>query len=212
MANKVKRFIYNSDHPEVYVAKVFEKKFLMRGDRWDDRELHFNHGLPFVPLMRGIWSDDINFNWSNDLEVYSKMRFGNMPEIALECYADERQIHLIGINNIDPPTNVWMCVKIICLVPPDYNGDVSVFDTKGNFKFNSDNKYNKLIESGTLPSAGGTIVHNLGYIPIFWVFSGDDGQGSLDVIISETSVRIINRDQLAKKPIYYFLFGDSYES
>lgn len=214
MSSQVRRFIYNSDYPEVYIAKVFEKDFLVTADEYGGNgELHFNHGLPFTPLMRGVWSDESHFSWSNDLSVMSKIRFGNMPEVALTCSADNQQIHLIGTNNTYPFRNFRIYVKIICLVPPDYNGSLEAFDVAGKFKFNSDKKYNKLLESGILPAAGGVVSHNLGYIPIVWAFSGANGVNGvgIEVRVDQAKMQVINLDQYSQKPIYYYIFGDSYE-
>lgn len=205
--------IFNSDYPQVYIAKTFSAS----GTTIDvgygvwNKTISIPHNLPFAPLIRGVWSDDPNFTWANDLSIYSKTRFGNFPDIALTGYrSDSNNIYLDCASGVDVPVTFY--VKGILIPPPNFMGDIAEFDTIGEYKFNSDKKYNKLFASGELPVGGGVVNHNLGYAPVCWVFEKSP-HGSLainKVKVNEQSLIVQTPNGATDNGFYYFIMKDGY--
>lgn len=205
--------IFNSDYPEIYIAKTFSARMTTADQGWGIYvgEARVSHNLPFKPLIRGIWSTDPNFSWANDLDAFSRGGFGNSPDISLDTYLSRDSDLFFRGSSIDK--SVTFYIKGILIAPPNFTGNIAEFDTLGAYKFNSDKRYNKLFASGELPIGGGTVTHNLGYLPICWVF--EKGQyGSLSVNktkITEQQLIVQTPNGATDNGFYYFILKDGYD-
>lgn len=209
-----RNFLFHSDYPQIYIGRVLSGDFTVEAGQWDYTH-KIEHGLPFVPLLRGIWSDTDSFDWANDFAVFSKEGFKNYPEVGIdEAWADKTYLYIKGINNVWPEKNVRYFYRIVCLVPPDYKGEVPEYDIKEKFTFLSTRRYHKLFKIGILPKEGGKVDHDLGYLPIVWVF--DKNRGCVSNTITSSSELVINENSFSigenekGNPYVYIILGDDY--
>ena len=211
-----RRFRFISSYPQLYIARTFTGQVTIPAGQWFGT-ITIPHGLPFTPLIRGIWSTTQNFSWSNDFDVMFRDEFatgaGSNPVILSRYQASPSNITIDFISNLWNEA-VTLFVQGVCLVPSTFLGSVNPFDTAGNFKFNSDFKYNQIFAQGTLPPNGGTANHNLGYQPVCHVyaqFPGNVNGQQVSSIITNTQL-VVDPGDLAgvASSFYYLIFADDY--
>lgn len=129
-----------------------------------------NHGLPFTPLIKVVWSTSNDFSTTygvGDGPISSNPSFAYLPQIVF-AYSDSSTINLV-FGNPGSVTDAY--IRIYAFMPSNVNTDaeftVSAADT---FVLNTDYNYSKLYLSGitassSTPSSVETITHGLGYYP-----------------------------------------------
>ena len=213
-----RRFRFISSYPQLYIARTFTGQVTIPASPFGGfGQITIPHGLPFTPLIRGVWSNESNFSWSNDLDVRFSAEFSPTPggnPLELTGYmATQTNIEAYFISNLSNQA-VTLFVQGVCLVPSTFLGSINPFDTAGNFKFNSDFKYNQIFAQGTLPPTGGTVNHNLGYQPVCHVyaqFPGNINGQQVSSTITNTQL-IVDPGDLAgvASSFYYLIFADDY--
>lgn len=130
------------------------------------------HGLPFTPLLLGQWSTNANFSPSYDLSVgIPGGSTGGQPETYCGISADNTDVHFTIVNNSSRRTFYF---RLMAFAPPDYTGEVTPVEYSSKFRFNSHYRYQQLYLSGY--SNGGTVTHNLGYLPQAKLWTSQGGR------------------------------------
>lgn len=183
------------------------------------------HGLPFTPLIIGIWSESSNFTPCYDIS-------NNMGEASLN---GNLTLNAIGANSTNVLVEAYngasskktLYFKLWAFVPPDYVDEVpNIYDTT-SFQLSTDYNYPKIIQQGTVDIAKNTtatIPHELGYVPQAKVWGPDmiysnrvgflqrivrpsSAGGNYGPYINSNNLYIRNNGTAAGK-FYYMIFGD----
>lgn len=153
-----RNFSYSSDYPMPVVA--YRNEFTVSAPAGQEMVLvKIAHGLPYIPLTMGKWSNTQDFTTAQDLSADE-----DVDGTSLELYADETYFYFLFFK--DQSTDVTRYVRVIAFAPPDYDGEIEPLDNDSNFLFNTDYNYVGLYAQGVLDqSTGGIVGHALGYIP-----------------------------------------------
>lgn len=159
------------------------------------------HGLPFIPLIFGQWSDNANFNPSYDLGVdIPGGSTGGQPATMVSVRASATNITFSIINNMAARTFYF---RLMAFATPGYTGQVNPVEYNSSFRFNSHYNYQKLFMAGY--STGGPVTHGLGYLPQakIWAYSSvtqsvNPGHG----ILTNTSLS----SAYDNTPFYYHIY------
>lgn len=158
------------------------------------------HGLPFVPLLLGQWSDNASFAPSYDLSVqYPGGRTGGQPETYCNISADATNVYFTIVNNANQRTFYF---RLMAFAPPDYDGEVTPVEYNSPFRFNSHYRYQQLYLKGR---TNGTVSHNLGYLPQAKVWTISGGRTApFGGILTTSTLKSIAEDY----PYYYHIYKD----
>lgn len=179
---------------------------ISRGD-WGVYEIP--HGLPFTPLIFGEWSLDANFSTSYDASDMTPNYAGaGQPELAFICSADATNLYLDITNNRTTSTTFY--VRMMGFAPPEYAGEITPVEYPGNFRFNSQRRYQKLYMAGRVAgggTSGSTITHNLGYLPQARVWTVATTGRVLPAALSTVTTTTLNTGAY-DTAAYYHIYGD----
>ena len=216
----VRDFLFSSDYPMPVL--VWEKSGSISSiGSYATKAVTINHGLPFTPLLIGVWADNSNFNPSYDIANYLGPANVNGNLELNNCTANSSAVKVEGYNGTGSSKTLYY--KLLAFAPPDYDGEMPSLYDNTNFMLSTDFNYPKIVKSGVVQlSAGGstTIQHGLGYIPQCKVWGPDDS-GNQEALyrmngpnwMNGTYGPLIDSDKLTIKgqyagKYYYYIFGD----
>lgn len=175
-----RNFQFSSDYPMAYFVYHNTSSIdvpASSGGVVASNTITIPHGLSFIPLLVGYWSDNANFTNTNDLNV--EMYGGDYKEVSVT--ADDTNIYITGRNGRN--SGITLYVKLWAYMPPDANGDVqSVFD-ESNYLFNTDITMLEIAKSGVVKYEDDSkvVYHNLDYVPYcrIWRTGVRDGKKTI---------------------------------
>lgn len=206
-------FLLHSDYPMDKIIFMASGSVTVSAGGSDDN--YTNHGLPVLPLLKGIWSYTSNFSNSYDMgqPLYSD------NDVSVFVQSNSTQYRVYAFNNGSSSATVyWRIFGVM-----DTN-DTSTLDftssTADSFSLNTDYNYTKLYLTGdaNISSSSVNIDHDLGYKPqtdVWFESAGIPGQYQTQYLgISNdggvyNSVRITNsqlqfvKGSLAGQPTKY---------
>lgn len=169
-----RKFLTNSDYKAPYMVYYREFSFVV-DDGYLPEQL-VPHGLPFTPMIIGVWwtSLDTNkvYNIAMDLPEYST----GMPLLQGKVSADGTNL-LFDLYNNTETASVTFYFKISAYCPIEYTGEVQMIQPPiGDFIINTDTDNNlKIFKEGFVNQVAPVIInHGLGYVPQCKVWS-DNG-------------------------------------
>lgn len=166
MAQTPKNFVFSSDYPTAYITYIVVKSINVSHNQ--SFTLEFNHGLDYIPLLDGYWSDYSDFR---DTNVLSPSALGT-PDSDIYFYvsANSEKVAITGYYQGDGSKTIY--IKLWGFTPTDYNGQASPVYDNTSFMLDTDYAYLSLYAAGTTPADSGTteIIHNLGYVPQFKIW------------------------------------------
>lgn len=223
----IKDFVYDSDYLMDYIVWKYEGT-LQIGSSIE--KYRIPHGLPYTPLVTGIWSKTPDFAVTNEMDWG-----GGVVEGAIMAVAAKGGDVIIYGGFTKEPMTVYF--RIIGFRDPSFDGNVEAISIRNDFRKNTDFNYPKIHLAGVINTDGATIYHNLGYIPQIRAWGRDampDFAGESDIIMparyaqyrlvndqtphyieSKSGIEITNQtaifhaDVQLSPPFYYFIFGDN---
>lgn len=187
---------------------VYKQEFQIAVEQYGYANVARPHGLPFIPLLIGQWSDNGNFSPAYDLSVDTPDYTSGQPRIAAYVSADATNIHFNLTNNENTKTFYF---RLMAYAPPDYKGDVTPVEYNSPFRYNSHYRYLKIFKAG---SASGTVSHDLGYIPQCRIWSmGSPTRPSGRVYPSNGIITssTLQADDQNSSQFYYHIYLDKQE-
>ena len=167
-----RNFIFDSDYPPDYIVKALTKSYTLVGDPMGYGTVNLDtipHGLPFAPLVDGIWGI------TSDLSDARSIAYDHGPNfifgmVILQIYvtSDETNIYIYCVNSEYPPITRTFYFKLWMYMNPAYSGSVAPVEDNTNYRFNTDFNYLKLAMAGNVSIPAGqsiTVNHGLGFIP-----------------------------------------------
>lgn len=148
------------------------------------------HGLPFIPLLMGQWSESSDFNFAHDIASYTPTNTNESTWVY--ATSDSTNVTVTSLNATNSTKTFYY--RLMGLAYPDFNGPVNPIEYPGHFRYNSHYRYQQIYESGV--TAQTSVRHNLGYIPQARVWQLSNG-------VCEPSVATIDNSYL------YFPSGDN---
>ena len=180
------------------MAKVDPRDFLLNTDYEMDKIIYFAegtlnvgqydvyipHNLPFTPLIFGVCAYNSDFSDSRNVP-YQYITRDNTESFT--AYANASSVRLTYTNYSGTPSKIYY--RLYGFEPSDSRGKVGATSKFAkNFILNTDYNYCKLFQKGTA-NAGGTISHNLGYLPQVLVWQTSNGwTGPTDISSASTGV------------------------
>lgn len=159
MVQDARNFKFSSDYPMPIVA--YQKDVtIVKTSSGDTKTTKIEHGLPFRPLVLGKYSENEDF--STAVEVGNMVAYNNT---LCWVFSDDKYIYI----NLTSNSAVTRYVRLIGMVPPDYNGDTDTISTNTNFLLDTDNNYAGCISGVADTTVDGDngyyVYHGLGYCP-----------------------------------------------
>lgn len=166
------------------------------------------HGLPFIPLVMGNWTNNASWNTAYEFESgpiappnnYSPFLYG------ITVTANSQNIIVFGTNYISS-SPVTVHYRLFVFAPSNQtNAEISETSSIAeSFYMNSEYNYTKLLGSGIIPkgtvtgSSTETIEHDLGYRPqlVYWVerdgvstqiLQAQPGNGGIAARVTENAI------------------------
>lgn len=164
-----RKFLYSSDYPTP--AIVWKYEGAIEDIPTDDVEgITIQHGLPFIPLLQGVWSMNANFEPAfNIADSMGDSKADTASEYmrALTFGSTATTVHTQAINKYHTPRSMYF--KIFAYAPPDYSGEVPIVGDNTRFALNTDYNAPKIIKQGYVDITDRwqevVIPHGLGYVP-----------------------------------------------
>ena len=173
-----RNFLLSTDYPMPVIC--WEKSgSISNVSSYSLKDTTITHGLPFRPLLIGIWADNSNFAPCYDIANYDgpALQDGNLTINSLG--SNETNVYIQVFNGTGSKKTFYY--KLWAFVPPDYVDEVpNIYDTT-SFQLSTDYNYPKIIKQGTIDIAKNTtatIPHELGYVPQVKVWGPDIGSSS----------------------------------
>ena len=158
MVQDPRNFNFNSDYQMPVVA--FQKEFTITTTGRGSATTKIKHNLPFAPLVLGKFSTTSDFSVSQEIGTGAYL-----DNSMVWAFADSEYIYCNSLCS-GPITRY---VKIVGLIPPDYNGAAIGIETDTNYKLDTDNEYIGCIQgvaNVTVDGLNSLIVrHGFGYCP-----------------------------------------------
>lgn len=187
-----RKFLVNTDYPMDMCIKTFDDSISIPSG---GGSASFQHGLPFTPLVGGLWSQNSTFTPAHDFSN----GFAILPDSSIPAEV------LISAtpDNIVIESNQGGAIyyKLYCFAPPDFTGQISDFyqvESSSNFRLNSDSNYLKqyiFAKQMLEPSQTVAVNHNLGYIPVVdaWIIYTQDGtsSGAISKVIPADQLQLV---------------------
>ena len=213
-------FQLTSDYPVDMVAGMFTLSASPAS--YDYIDLSVPHGLPFTPLVIGLWSTSPTGIPSYPYGGGPAFSYGNYYDVA--AYADSSNIITANQNNTGSGVTIYH--SILAFAPSSYVGNVVSTEGAGNsFIFDSDDTFGKLVADGEITlaqNATGTITHNLGFTPHAYVWiqntsgsvvgqlvrGGVDSSAPYTYLTTSNLVIVNNNINTAPYKFYYRIYAD----
>lgn len=171
--NNARKTVLNTDYPIDQVIYIAQGSFSMTGI---SGSYTFNHGLPFTPLIDGVWSltPDFAVTYNMGSGVYPSGNLATpwLTEIEINNRTNDggAEPSIIRIGWLNLGSNATVYYRIYGLEPSDVSPDLSFTNNAGdNFITNTDYNYQKVYKTGFIPSLAAsstyTVDHNLGWRP-----------------------------------------------
>lgn len=201
MAN-LRNFILDSDYPMDNIILVATGDATKNGNYWT---FEAPHGLPYKPLLFGLFSTDNGSTWSNI--DYTALNAGGIT-VANSTTAQAQLWFYSG-----SPTRVM--VRLFGFAPSDVSGSINPPVAISDFHINTDYLYDSLVEAGvknlSSSSSFQTITtHNLGYLPrvMMWY---ETQQNTIQRVIGATDMGdgFSNIPKVTDTILQFKLEGDS---
>ena len=158
-----RNFVYSSDYLSPYF--VYKTETDITTPARSTSTVRIAHGLNFVPLIVGQWSNDSDFTVTHDI-----FNIGSFDSVYVWCFADDTYIYARQFNGSNNTNTVY--VKIFAYAPPDYNGHIQPINDNTEYNFSTDFNYLEIAKSGVIIMDGSVqeVQHGLGYYPQcrFW--------------------------------------------
>lgn len=167
------KFLINTDYPMDMAIATFEETVNIASA---GGSATISHGLPFIPLIGGLWSDD-NFATAQNFLARQDYMASEVLRREVTVSADSTNITITS----DTAGNI-QC-KIYAYAPPEFTGAIPGFTqvpSTAGFRLNSDYNYMKTIYFGKQMvehNETKTYPHSLGYVPVVdvWaIYTSDD--------------------------------------
>ena len=153
-----RKFAINSDFPTDDIVYSYQGN--LSGDTWS-QSATISHGLPFIPLVFGIYSVDNGTTWSQ-INFQSQNGSGTLSATASTISAQ--------VGSASGALTTTVRVRIFGFAPSTYTGNTTPPTPLSKFMIDSRVTYDELLASGTFQLSNTTspqviYTHNLGYIP-----------------------------------------------
>ncbi len=208
----LRNFIYHSDYPVDYIVKSLKRDYIVEvGDFGTMKTDTIPHGLPFAPLVDGVWGLNPDLSDSRSIINDHYPRLTGQSIIDISVSSDENNIYITCFNNDFTPKHFYF--KLWCYPDPGYDGDVEPVEDSTNFSFNSMYDYLKLFMTGSFeinPGQEKVIYHNLGYKPRALVWgrnvSGDKFR-MIEYEVTDNFIKIKN-NRYSRSEYKYRIYGN----
>lgn len=206
-------FLISTDHPIDKVIGYHTGSVTVSAFNFNDFTL--THGFGFAPLYSLRWSYSPAFDESFEETTRFEWRF------RVSCATKNNVTEVRTSNNTSTSRTIYY--RIIYFAPFDLEAPYSYTQLQlDDFNINTDYNYPKILLEGYLPSSGGSVAHNLGYIPQVEAWSIDDfglsrwmggavfASGYENKILVSTSSVTYQKEPASfwSPSIYYRIYGD----
>ena len=155
MAVDPRNFLFNTDYE---MDKIIY--FTSGSITANEYQKTITHNLGFKPLIFGVCATASDFSDPRTIP-YENITQDNSIWFYAKASASNRYLEFVNFSD----QNAKMYYRIYAFEPSDSNADiVPTGDNASQFILNTDYNYCKLHSKGEL-NEGGTVTHNLGYIP-----------------------------------------------
>lgn len=203
-----RNFVYSSDYPMAYFVfdKVVQVTVPASSGSTVSQTLIVPHGLDFIPMPVGYWSNDKDFTNTNDIgtELYG----GNYKEVQVVADATNFYVTARKVQN----AALTFYVHLWAYMPPDANGHAPATSDTTNCYFNTDFPYLEIYMAGAVdsPSSGIiTINHGLGYTPYcrLWIDTTYNGNPAITTRYTtnwqgDNYGGIVDNEKMTIEPVY----------
>lgn len=204
-----RNFVYSSDYPMAYF--VFDKVLqvtvpAVTGGAIVENTITVPHGLDFIPMPVGYYSDYADFRNTND--IGTEMYGGDYREVIV--VADDTNFYVTGRNGKN--SAITLHVHLWAYMPPDANGHAPAVSDSTNYYFNTDYPYLEIFLQGVAPYTGSSLItinHNLGYVPYCKLWAGTTRNGKPAITTWYTSNwqgdnygGVVDAEKMTIEPIY----------
>ncbi|MDR1032714.1 MAG: hypothetical protein LBL84_01730 [Candidatus Nomurabacteria bacterium] len=157
-----RRFILNTDYPMDMIIGLWQGQAIVGGAL---APASVPHGLPFAPLIGGVWSLSADFGVVNDLAAFGYQPGGK----SMAVFSDSTNLMIQGLDGTDFSSTFTAFYQLYAFAPAGDDSDLPATATSGNkFVFNSDRNYMKLAMADFVDMTSGSpvsITHGLGFLP-----------------------------------------------
>jgi len=219
----IKDLMLTTDAGTPYVIKKFSGSFTITSSHYGtDGLARVTHGLPFTPLLIGMWIDS-NRGVYQDIANERPDGPFSMPTIIEGVTADSTYIYMEINDTKYPYETSTYSFRIACLAPPDFTGDTGVFGSEDStdFTYSSDFTSPAIVKSGftnIASNATATIPHGLSFAPRVRVwttrklrystYTYGSGLHTVQTKIDNTNIYIKNGSSPSSVKYYYHIYGD----
>jgi hypothetical protein len=145
-------------------------------------DVHIPHGLPFMPLPRGLWTTDSTWQTAYEMNSGPITTSPTAPSpFTFDTGIEANSTEVIFRNQNWTGSTATLYYRIYAFMPSTVNLDAP-FTNVGvdNFMINSDYNYTKLYLAGVTAASGvasstAVVPHNLGYRPQVMAWAERDG-------------------------------------
>lgn len=158
-----RRFFLFSEYPtdQILYLGQFEVRGLAYGDYSSDPTKRVPHGLPFTPLVLGLWSFNKDYS-GNVYDTGVSLAPRGSQYYGVNVWVEGGNICLFA--QFDGATTTAY-VDVIAFAPSTWSGKISnIAAIKNKVPYYSGRNYLKLVKSGVIVGSG-TVRHGLGYVP-----------------------------------------------
>ena len=167
-----RNFLLNTDYPLDKIIYMTSGSFTVPSGGGLGASQSVAHGLDFVPLMCGNWSNDSDFSSTKEMAIYE---YGDLDGMQAYCYADGTNVTVSSINYGSSDKTIYY--RVYGFMPSNVNDTApSTSSASDDFVLNTDYNYTKLLAEEYHDASSGnvTITHSLGYRPQVIAWRADD--------------------------------------
>lgn len=177
---QAKKTRLNTDYPLDKVVWMYESSVTLAA--FDIVDVTIPHGLGFIPLPKGMWTNQSNWATSYDFNSGPIITNPSIPAyFTFQVVVESNPTNVILRTRSYVNTTTTLYYRIYCFMPSGVSALAPNTNTGGNrFIMNTDYNYTKLFMSGQTPTSSTpnstyTLTHGLGYRPqvISWPQSGN---------------------------------------
>lgn len=200
MVQDARKFLVTSDYPMDFIVWSTNGNF--SANAHEQKTLKIPHGLPFTPLLFGIYSSDNGATWQafgaeagTDAGVFWTFIDSDTTNATVTIWARNVAVSII--------------FKIWAFAPSGTEATLAVPATESIFHLNVDYNYSKLAHTGEwTASVGNNVVlcnHNLGYIPramVWFEYESGEIEDCFSQVSSNTTKRANHSIGLDETALY----------
>lgn len=217
-------FVLNTDYQTPYILKTFSAQFtITSSDCGTIGSSTIAHGLPFTPLIIGVWLDSNNGIYRDISNSRPDGPF-SMPTVITTVVSDATNIYFEVYDAKYPYETTTYTFKVACLAPPNFTGDTNLTSSidNTNFTFNTSYVAPQIFKSGYIDVAANSTVsvpHGLAFSPKCRVwrnnmylqsnFTANKTGMDIPIRVDDTNIYLTTGYGNPTVRFYYHIYGDN---